>query len=255
MTGLYTQRKLQTWTIEETRSVLLKIKKKVLQLDPKLTLEVRDLFNDKKEKIVFNFDIYTVKDMYGSHTKKKIRNGQFNFCKTSAVSPDGYSTTSEQLDVVPIRGGYDYKYGFLSIKLSVGNSRSDYSKEGLTRKLEKRVTPTNIDRLDEILNELVTELQRRFKISRENHLIGVKERESQEKLSKSFPDFAEKLGFGRKETTHYSSLGEGNYLNIKKESIPNGTEIELQQRADGDFNLRFAKLNATAVRELLERLK
>lgn len=253
--GLYTQRKLKSWTIEETRSVLLKIKKKVLQLEPKITIPIWDKNHreeeDKKDEI--NFEIYTVKDSYGSSTKKNIRNGQFEFKKQSDVAPDGYSTTIERIDVVPIRGGYDYKHGFLSIKLSIGHRRDDYRKDSIEKKLEKRVTPTNIDRLDEILNELVTELQRRFKIKRENQLIDVKERQSQEKLSKSFPDFAEKLGFGRKEAPKYSSLGEGNYLNIKKDF--NETEIELQQRPDGDFNLRLAKLNATKLKELLERLK
>jgi len=252
-----TERKLKTWTIEETRSVLLQIKKKILQLDTQITIPIwnknhRDE-EDKKDEI--NFDIDTIKDRFGD-TKKYIRNGQFEFKKQSAVAPDGYSTTSERIDVVPIRGGYNSDYGFLSIKLSIGHTRDDYRKDSIEKKLEKRVTPRNIERLDEILNELVTEFQRRYKIRSERHLIDVKERQSEAKLSKTFPDFAEKIGFGKKEThtTITESIwGEGNYLNIEKEF--NGTEIELQQRSDGDFNLRLVKLNATKVKELMERLK
>ncbi len=251
----YQERKLKTWTIEETRSVLLQIKKKVLQLDPKFTIPIWDKHHrdeeDKKEEI--NFDIYLLKDRLGSTTKKYIRNGQFEFKKQSAVAPDGYSTTIERIDVVPIRADYSYDYGFFSIKLSIGHIRDDYRKDSIEKKLEKRVTPTNIDRLDEILNELVTELQRRFKISNKNRLDEVRDQQNRIKLSKSFPEFAEKLGFGRNESSKYMGYGTGNYLNIKKDF--DGIEIELQQRPDGDFNLRLTKLNATKVKELMERLK
>lgn len=248
------ERKLKSWTIEETRSVLLKIKKKVLQLDTQITIPIWDknYRNEEDKKDEINFDIDTIKDRFGD-TKKYIRNGQFEFKKQSDVAPDGYSTTSERMDVVPIRAGYGYNYGFFSIKLSIGHSRDDYRKDSIDKKLEKRVTPTNIDRLDEIINELVTEFQRRFKVRRERHLIDVKETQSQMKLSKSFPDFAEKIGFGRKETHPEMGWGEGNYLNMKKEF--NGTEIELQQRPDGDFNLRLTKLDSKKVKELMERLK
>ncbi len=247
----YQERKLKTWTIEETRSVLLKIKKKVMQLEPKIIVE-SGWSNNKN--LNCNFDIVTreVGSMGNTKRRKIFKDSDVQFTKQSSVAPDGYSTTHESIDVVPIRGDN----GFLSIKLSIGHSRSDYRKDSVTRKLEKRITPTNVDRLDEIIKELVTELQRRFKIVNKNHLDNVKEQQCRNKLSKTFPYVAEKQGFGRKETKNHpygDGYGEGNYLSIKKDF--DGTEIELQQRPDGDFNLRLTKLDSKKVKEIMERLK
>jgi len=122
--------------------------------------------------------------------------------------------------------------------------------------LKKRITPKSVEKLDEIVKLFVEELNKQLKANKERFTKTIKEYEINLEHSKTFPDFAEKLGFGRKEAE--DDMWGGKYTSINKDfstSIWCKSKINLQQRVDGHFDLNISNIDEEKLRELMRLLK
>jgi len=236
-TGNYTDRDILCWDQEETISIIHKICKKFLEEDPEIKM---------------GSDYYLSKNPNGlslESIKTKLHN-HVDFTKSyqsSVAVTVSVSSLSMSVNLVAMQITKDT---CMAIKLNLGTSRDT--------RLEKRITPKSVDKLDEIVKLFVEELNKQIKTRKENFIESEKQYKSNLEHSKTFPDFAEKLGFGRKDQHEYSIMwGEGNYLSITKEfstSIWCKTNINLKQRVDGYFDIHIEKIDEEILRELIVKL-
>lgn len=230
-TGNYTDRNVLCWDTIETTRIIYEISKKFLEHDPEIKIGSEYYLRDKPNGLNLEDDIKTQFHRNVDFTKKvPYQSGSSNYYRS-------VNLVAMKVD----------KESCMAIKLNLGTSRSS--------RIEKRITPKSVEKLDDIVKLFADELNKSVKAQAQRFNESKKQYESNLEHSKTFPDFAEKLGFGRKEAPDdgYMGYGAGNYLGIKKEF--NGTEIALQQREDGDFNIQLAKLDADKAKKLMELLK
>jgi len=231
-TGNYTDRDILCWDKEETISIINKISKKFLEYDPEIKIGTSYALRDKPNWI-------------------QLENLRTNLCPSVNFTKQyerGISNYGLSVNLVAMQ---ITKETCMAIKLNLGTER-------LTR-LEKRITPKSVEKLDETVKLFVEKLSKRLKEQEEYFIRSQKEYEANLEHSKTFPDFAEKLGFGRDKspnvTSDWNHLGIGNYASITKDF--DGKKIKLQQRVDGDFDidLSYRKIDEEKLRELMRLLK
>jgi len=226
-TGNYTDRDILCWDQEETISLIYKISKKFLEYDPEIKVGCDYQLRDKPNWI--QLEKLRTKLCPSVNFTKKYQTG---------VGSYGISVNLIAMQIT--------KDTCMAIKLNLGTERSS--------RLEKRITPKSVEKLDEIVKLFVEELSKRLKAQQEYFIRSQKEYETNLEHSKTFPDFAEKLGFGRDESpqimTEWNHLGIGNYSSIKKDF--GETNIRLDQRVDGDFDIQILKIDEKKLRELME---
>jgi len=227
------KRDVLCWDEKETTSIIYNITKKFLE-DP--DIKIGDDYTLRNNPNGINLE--SVKTKLHRHldfTKKYQEEEELHIAHTITIN----------LVALKIWDAGSTDDSYMAIKLNLGTSRST--------RLEKRITPKSVEKLDEIVKLFVEELNKQLKERKENFTKTVREYELNLEHAKIFPDFAEKLGFGRKETSEYHDYwGKGNYTSINTDF--GETEINLQQRVDGDFDIHISKIDEKKLRELLERL-
>ncbi len=229
-TGNYTDRNILCWDQEETISIIHKIAKKFLEEDPEIKIGSSYYLHNNPKGL-------SLEDI-----KLKLHS-QVDFTKSLTSSAyDGAHDGINHSMTVNLVAMQITKDTCMAIKLNLGTSRST--------RTEKRITLKSVDKLDEIVKLFVEELNKQLKERKENFIKMDKDYKSDLEHSKSFPDFAEKLGLGRKEHHGYDIWGEGNYKAIDKDF--GETNIKLEQRVDGDFNIHISKIDGKKLRELMD---
>lgn len=225
------KRELLCWDQEETTSIIYQISKKFLEHDPEI--KIGSDYTLRKEPNGINLESIKTKLHKAVDFTKQYKSG------TSSYG------MSVNLVALKVWDGGSTEDSYMAIKLNLGTSRST--------RLEKRITPKSVEKLDGIVKLFVEELSKRLKEQEEYFITSQKEYETNLEHSKTFPDFAEKLGFGRDKspqvTTEWNHWGIGNYSSIKKDF--GETNIHLGQRVDGDFDIHISKIDEEKLKKLL----
>ncbi len=226
-TGNYTDRNVLCWDKEETISIINEISKKFVEYDPEIKIGTSYALRDKPNWI-------------------QLENLRTNLCPSVNFTKKYQTGVGSYGMTVNLIAMQITKDTSMAIKLNLGTSRDT--------RLEKRITPKSVEKLDEIVKLFVEELSKRLKAQQESFIKSEKEYKTNAEHSKTFPDFAEKLGFGRDKspqvTTEWNHWGIGNYSSITKDF--GETNIKLQQRVDGDFDIHISKIDEKKLRELME---
>ena len=228
------KRELLCWDQEETTSIIYQISKKFLEHDPEIKMGSDYYLSKNPNGLNLEDDIKTKLHKLVDFTKKYREEEEPHISHTVTVN----------LVALKVYDVGSTKDSYMAIKLNLGHSRDT--------RLEKRITPKSVEKLDEIVKLFAEELNKQLEANRERFTKTIKEYKINLEHSKIFPDFAEKLGFGRKEALE-DDMFEGNYSFITKDF--GETNITLTQRFDGDFDLHILKIDEAKLRELMERLK
>lgn len=224
------KRELLCWDQEETTSIIYEISKKFLEHDPEIKIGSDYIL--RKEPNGINLESIKTKLHKAVDFTKKYREEE---------EPHISHTVTVNLVALKVYDVGSTKDSYMAIKLNLGHSRDT--------RLEKRITPKSVEKLDEIVKLFAEELTKQLKANKERFTKTIKEYKINLEHSKIFPDFAEKLGFGRKEASEDDMFG-GNYASITKDF--GETNITLTQRFDGDFDIHVSKIDEKTLRELME---
>lgn len=231
------KRELLCWDQEETTSIIYQISKKFLEHDPEIKMGSDYYLSKNPNGLNLEDDIKTKLHKLVDFTKKYREEEEPHISHTATVN----------LVALKVYDVGSTKDSYMAIKLNLGHSRDT--------RLEKRITPKSVEKLDEIVKLFAEELNKQLEANKERFTKTIKEYKINLEHSKTFPDFAEKLGLGRKESSEDDrhELVGGNYASITKDF--GETNITLTQRFDGDFDLHILKIDEAKLRELMERLK
>jgi len=224
------KRNVLCWDQEETTRIIYEISKKFLEHDPEIKIG-SNYYLSKNPNGINLESIKTELHRLAYFTKEYREEEEPHISHTITVN----------LVALKIFDAGSNKDSYMAIKLNLGTSRDT--------RLEKRITPKSVEKLDEIVKLFAEELNKQLEARKESFTKTIKEYKINLEHSKIFPDFAEKLGFGRKEALEDDMFG-GNYSFITKDF--GETNIKLSQRFDGDFDIHISKIDEKTLRELME---